>query len=32
MQGEGVVIGSIIDKPQPWDMQGDPIEGESGVT
>ena len=32
MQGEGVVIRSIIDKLQPWDMQGDPIEGESGVT
>ena len=32
MEGESVVIRSIIDELHCWDIQRDQIEGESGVT
>ena len=32
MEGEGSVIPSIIDKIHSEDIQGDQMEGESGVT
>ena len=31
MEGESGVTRSIIDEHQSWDMQGDKMEGESGV-
>ena len=32
MEGEISVTRSIIDELHSWDIQGDPMEGESGVT
>ena len=32
MEGESVVIGSIIDELQSWDMEGDQMQGVGGVT
>ena len=32
MEGESDVTRRIIDKPHPWDIQGNQMEGESGVT
>ena len=32
MEGEVGVTGSIIDEFQSWDLQGDQMEGESGLT
>ena len=32
MGGEAVVIRSIIDEVQSWDIEGDQIEGEGDVT
>ena len=32
MEGESCVIRSIGDELHSWDMQGDDMEGESGVT
>ena len=32
MQGESDVTRSIIDQLDSWDIQGDQMEGESGVT
>ena len=32
MEGEGGLPQSIIDEPHSWDMEGDQMEGESGVT
>ena len=32
MEGENGVTRSIIDKLHSWDIQGDHMEGESGVT
>ena len=32
MEGESCVTESIIEKLHSWDIQGDQMEGESGVT
>ena len=32
MEGESCVTGSIIDELLSWDIQGDQVEGESGIT
>ena len=32
MEDESVVTGSIIDELLPWDIQGNQMERESGVT
>ena len=32
MEGEGGVTQSIIDELHSWDIQGNQMEGESGIT
>ena len=32
MEGESQVTRSILDELQSWDIQGDEMEGESGVS
>ena len=32
MEGESQVTRSILDELQSWDIQGDQMEGESGVS
>ena len=32
MEGEGAVTRSVIDELHSWDVQGDQMAGESGVT
>ena len=32
MEGESAVTRCIIDELHSWDIQGDPMESESGVT
>ena len=32
MEGERGLIQNVIDELLPWDIQGDQMEGESGVT
>ena len=32
MEGESGVTRSVIDELQSWDIQGDEMEGESGIT
>ena len=32
MEGEGGVTRIIIDEPHSWDIQGDEMERESGIT